>query len=248
VVFLGRGSNLLVREGLLPLVVVSLDLKTDFSVREEGKGGILRAGADAPLAALLARAASLGFSGLEGLTGIPGSVGGALVMNAGSYGSSMSGTVRSARIFTRDRGLREVEAEGFAFAYRECRLKGNGSDGDFLVAEVALELLREKPGRIRERMEEIFRQKQAGQPMSARSAGCVFKNPHPDHPAGRLLEEAGLRGKECGGMRFSPVHANFLENTGQGSFLQAEELIAMARAAVEERSGFFLELEVRVWP
>jgi UDP-N-acetylmuramate dehydrogenase len=160
----------------------------------------------------------------------------------------MAGAVRSARIFSRELGLREVEAEGFAFAYRSCRLKGNDSGGDFLVTEVALDLVREKPGRIRERMDAVFRQKQAGQPMSARSAGCVFKNPHPEHPAGRLLEEAGLRGKQCGGMRFSPVHANFLENAGQESFSQAEELIALAREAVERRSGFFLELEVRVWP
>jgi UDP-N-acetylmuramate dehydrogenase len=250
VVFLGRGSNLLVREGSLPLVVASLDLKGDLSVRERGGRGILRAGADLPLAVLLARAASLGFSGLEPLAGIPGSVGGALAMNAGSYGTCLADVLRSARIFTPGGGLREVGAEAFAFAYRGCLLKEEGRDpaADFLVTEIEVELVRDSPESIRERMDGIFRRKRAEQPLDGRSAGCVFKNPHPDHPAGRLLEEAGLRGRRCGGMVFSPLHANFLVNTGQGSFAQAEELIAAAREAVKRQSGFSLELEVRVWP
>ncbi|MDR2076924.1 MAG: UDP-N-acetylmuramate dehydrogenase [Desulfovibrio sp.] len=250
VVFLGRGSNLLVREGTLPLVVVSLDLGLGLSVRREGGRGILRAGADMPLAALLARAASLGFSGLEALAGIPGSLGGALAMNAGSFGTCLADVLRSALIFTREGGLREAEAGDFVFAYRGCRLReeGSGPAADFLVTEVCLELVRKDPARIRERMAEVFRQKQAGQPIAARSAGCVFKNPRPERPAGRLLEEAGLRGRRCGGMRFSPLHANFLENTGEGSCAQALELIALAREAVERQSGFSLELEVRLWP
>jgi UDP-N-acetylmuramate dehydrogenase len=249
-VFLGRGSNLLVSDEDLPLVVLSLDLKKDPSIREEGAGGILSAGADTPLASVLALAASRGFSGLEALAGIPGSLGGALVMNAGSYGTCMADLTRSARIFTRSGDLREVRGQDFAFAYRSCRLRENGpgSGEDFLVTEVALELVRDDPGRIRGRMAGFLRRKRAGQPVAARSAGCVFKNPHPEHPAGRLLEEAGLRGRQCGGMSFSPLHANFLVNAGQGTFAQAMELIAAAREAVERRSGFSLELEVRIWP
>ncbi|MDR1360318.1 MAG: UDP-N-acetylmuramate dehydrogenase [Deltaproteobacteria bacterium] len=250
VVFLGRGSNLLVREGVLPLVLLSLDLRQDLTIRENGAGGSIRAGADTPLAAVLAAAAAHGFSGLEALAGIPGSLGGALVMNAGSYGTCMADVTQSAWIFTRDQGLREVPAEDLAFAYRECRLKEKGRAAleDFLVTEVTVRLLRDDPARIRERMAGFFSRKRSGQPVAARSAGCVFKNPHPEHPAGRLLEEAGLRGRQRGGMSFSPLHANFLINDGQGAFDQAMELIAEAQEAVRRRSGFSLELEVRVWP
>ncbi|MDR2162270.1 MAG: UDP-N-acetylmuramate dehydrogenase [Desulfovibrio sp.] len=245
VVFLGRGSNLLVREGELPLVVVSLALDTLFPLREEGERVILRAGANAPLAGLLDHAASLGLSGLEGLTGIPGSLGGALVMNAGSFGVSMAEVVCGAGIWTRERGLWRAEKADLAFAYRLCRLARGGAE--FLAVEVALELSRDEPARVKERMAAIFKRKRAEQPITARSAGCVFRNPHPEHPAGRLLEEAGLRGRRHGAMRFSPVHANFLINEGQGTFVQARELISMAREAVKRRSGFDLELEAKIW-
>ena len=97
-------------------------------------------------------------------------------------------------------------------------------------------------------MAETIAKKRAGQPITARSAGCVFKNPSPEQPAGRLLEEAGMRGKGLGGMRFSEVHANFLVNEGKGTFAEAEALIGMAQAAVLKHSGLSLELEVRIWP
>ncbi len=97
-------------------------------------------------------------------------------------------------------------------------------------------------------MARVYRQKKSTQPVTAWSAGCVFKNPHAGHPAGRLLQDAGMRGRRLGGMAFSAIHANFLVNEGKGTFEQAMELISMARDNVRASSGFSLELEVRLWP
>ena len=97
-------------------------------------------------------------------------------------------------------------------------------------------------------MRDVYAKKQQSQPVTAWSAGCVFKNPAPDAPAGRLLDEVGLRGFRLGGMAFSAMHANFLINEGNGTFAQAMELIDMAREKVSQRFGHALEMEVRLWP
>ena len=243
---LGRGSNLLVKEEPLPLVLVTLRTGRRPYLMMQDDRVLLRVSADLSLPALLSRAAALGLSGLEGLSGIPGSVGGAVAMNAGSYGVSMADVLRGAEVFSPALGLVELTAEDFEFAYRSCRLRQ--TDEWFLIAAVTLELQRDEPDHIKRRMAETIAKKRAGQPIAARSAGCVFKNPSPEHPAGRLLEEAGMRGKGIGGMRFSEVHANFLVNEGKGSFAEAEALIAMAKVAVLKHSGISLELEVRIWP
>lgn len=249
IVILGRGSNLLVKEGKLPLVLVCLETNRQPYVMMQKGSVLLRVNADIPLSALLGRAAALGFSGLEGLSGIPGNAGGAMAMNAGSYGVSMADVVRSAEVFTPGLGLVELDAEQFLFSYRFCDLRKKVSW--FLIAGMTLELGRDEPPVIKARMAETMSRKKATQPISARSAGCVFKNPE-GHSAGKLLDEAGMRGKGLDskgkGMRFSQVHANFLVNEGQGTFEQAEALIAEAKAAVSKRFGISLELEVRIWP
>ena len=243
---LGKGSNLLVTEKPLPLVLVTLDTDRRPYVMMDSDRVLLRVNADLPLPVLLGKAAKLGLSGLEGLSGIPGSVGGALAMNAGSYGVCMADVTRSAKIFSPQTGIAELAAEEFTFAYRHSSPRAQVDW--FIAVGVTVELTRDEPDAIRRRMAETLAKKRAGQPITAKSAGCVFKNPHPEHPAGRLLEEAGMRGKGLGGLRFSPVHANFLVNEGGGRFAEAEELIAKAQEAVKKHSGYSLELEVRIWP
>ena len=139
----------------------------------------------------------------------------------------------------------ERKAEAFTFAYRKCELPDHPDW--FLVCAVTLELAKGDRDAIRGRMRDFYSRKQQSQPVAAWSAGCVFKNPAADAPAGRLLEEAGLRGARLGGMVFSPMHANFLVNEGDGTFEQAWELIETAREKVRGRSGYDLELEVRLW-
>jgi UDP-N-acetylmuramate dehydrogenase len=167
-------------------------------------------------------------------------------MNAGSYGVSIGERVHSVEIFSPLLGLRELPATDFTFSYRSCRLRDH--EGWYLITGVTLAMTKGERALIRERMREVYAKKRAGQPVTARSAGCVFKNPAPQDPAGRLLEQAGLKGMSRGGMRFSTVHANFLVNEGVGSSEQALELIELAKDRVYQESGHRLETEVRLWP
>lgn len=247
VALFGEGTNIIAAEGDLPLVLVAQE--PDFGLRieeEREKSVIVRVEAGLRLPALLSRTATMGLSGLEGLAGIPGSVGGATAMNAGSYGVTFGELTRSLRIFTPGLGLVELPATDMVFAYRSCTLKERPEP--FLVHEVCLELRKSSRQAVRESMRAVYMKKQATQPVTARSAGCVFKNPAPDAPAGRLLEEAGLKGLSVGGMRFSPLHANFLVNEGNGRHAEALELISLAQERVLDHSGHSLELEVRLWP
>ena len=244
---LGAGTNIIAMDEELPLILVTKASFHETSVIGEESGrALLKADAALKLPALLAKAASLGLTGLEGLSGIPGSVGGAVSMNAGSYGVSIGDHVHSVEVFSPLLGLVERPAEDFDFAYRSCRLRGH--EGWFLVCAVTLYLNRGERGAIRERMREVLTKKQAAQPVGAWSAGCVFKNPAPDAPAGRLMEEAGLKGLGMGGMRFSTVHANFLVNEGGGASEQAMSLIELARERVLQETGHMLQTEVRLWP
>ena len=244
---LGAGTNIVADDEALPLLLVTRQpFYTTEVLREERYGILVRCDAALRLPALLATAAGLGLSGLEGLTGIPGSVGGAVAMNAGSYGVSIGERVHSVTVFSPLLGLIERPADAFDFSYRSCRLRGH--EGWFLVCAATFALTRDGRGPVRARMRDVYLKKRAGQPVTAKSAGCVFKNPAPDVPAGRLLDEAGLKGLRLGGMRFSPLHANFLVNEGEGAFDQAMELIELARERVFAHSGYRLETEVHIWP
>ncbi|MCL1939085.1 MAG: UDP-N-acetylmuramate dehydrogenase [Desulfovibrionaceae bacterium] len=243
----GAGTNIIARDEALPLLLVTRTPVYETCVTGEKEGRVLlKADAALKLPALLAKAASLGLGGLEGLTGIPGSVGGAVAMNAGSYGVSFGDLVHSVEVFSPVLGLRELAATDVTFSYRSCRLHNH--EGWFLITGVTLAMSKSERNVIRERMREVYAGKRAGQPVTARSAGCVFKNPAPQEPAGRLLEQAGLKGMSRGGMRFSTVHANFLVNEGTGSSEQALELIELAKDRVYQKSGHRLETEVRLWP
>lgn len=244
---LGEGSNIIAKDGELPIVIVTkAQVHAPHVTGEDEQYVYLRADAGMRLPALLAAASSLGLTGLEGLTGIPGSVGGAFAMNAGSYGTSFGERTHSVEIFSPHTGFAEKMATDFDFAYRSCALRGHG--GWFLAASVTLALGRGDKGAIRAAMRDNYGKKQSTQPVTAKSAGCVFKNPAQGVSAGKLLDEAGLKGMSLGGMRFSPMHANFLINEGGGTYAAAEELLHTAREKVRQHSGHELELEVRIWP
>lgn len=244
---MGEGSNILARDGKLPLLLLSLaPVESPQIVEDLGDSVLLRAPAGMRLPALLPHTARLGLAGLEGLCGIPGNVGGAVAMNAGSFGVEMGSLVHSVQLFSPLWGLTERDGSAFSFGYRKCELLGH--DEWFLICSVTLKLPKGDKEAIRARMRDVYAKKQQSQPVTAWSAGCVFKNPAPDAPAGRLLDEVGLRGFRLGGMAFSAMHANFLINEGNGTFAQAMELIDMAREKVSQRFGHALEMEVRLWP
>ncbi len=248
---LGRGSNILASDGELPVTIVSLSWPGQVKIlRDEAERVLIRADATMPLPHLLLWLATNGLSGLEGLTGIPGAVGGAVAMNAGSFGCVMGECLQRVRVFTQTRGLTWLEPGEFKTDYRKFRVvdKALNGSGLFIISQVELELVKDTRDSIKARMRQHKNTKRATQPIEAHSAGCVFKNPAPDKPAGMLLDKAGFKGKRVGDMAFSEKHANFLINLGQGTSQQAMELIEMAKSTVAAEFGLELEQEVKVCP
>ncbi|WP_462263654.1 UDP-N-acetylmuramate dehydrogenase, partial [Desulfovibrio piger] len=205
----------------------------------------VRAGAGVPLPRLLGFCARRGLGGLEGLVGIPGSVGGAVAMNAGSYGCETCRNLLEIKAVV-DGRPRVFPAAELQYGYRT--LLVDGKKNGFLVLEATFDLTKTDRDGSSKLMHRNICEKKSKQPVTAWSAGCVFKNPAPDKPAGILLDRAGFRGRRLGGMAFSTMHANFLINEGNGSASAAFELIESARQGVLEQFGITLETEVRIVP
>ena len=247
---LGRGSNILAHEGVLPLCLVRQRFMTAPDIVGEDNSKVLvKVGAAYSLQRLVMFAARRGLSGLEGLAGIPGEVGGSVAMNAGAMGSELALRLHRLEYFSPQSGLLLAGPDEFSCAYRHFSLYAEKSW--WLACHAVLALDKGSPAESMRRVKELLQRKAATQPLQAHSAGCVFKNP-PDsgegpQPAGLLLDKAGLKGKALGGMAFSTRHANFLINTGNGTADQALELISAAREAVAQRFGVALELEIKEW-
>lgn len=242
--FLGAGTNILAAEGDLPVILVRYAVADEPEiVADDGRTVYVRAGAAVPLPRLLRFCAARGLSGLEGLVGIPGSVGGAVAMNAGSFGCEVGPHLASVRYLDGSH-IRDAAGERLSFGYRHMRMPGGVAD--YLVLSGTFSLTRKAKDDISLLMRHNFFEKKSKQPVTAWSAGCVYKNPAPDRSAGKLLDAAGFRGKSLGGMMFSPLHANFLVNTGKGSAAAAFDLMRMAEEEVKRRFAITLEPEVRI--
>lgn len=241
---LGAGSNLLAEDGALPVVLVRPHFEECLSLREEDGLPLVRVGAGVRLPRLLARCAHWGLSGLEGLSGIPGTVGGAVAMNAGSFGCETGTHLHAVRIYSPATGIVDVDSSFLKFAYRSMQILGLTTW--FFVLHATFALTHSPMNGITKVMRHNFFKKKSTQPVTAWSAGCIFKNPNPAQPAGMLLEQAGFKGKSLGGMAFSKLHANFLLNEGTGSAAAALELMAQAQEAVRAQHGVELEREVKV--
>ena len=248
---LGRGSNILALDEDLPLALVSVDFGSGPAVIEDrGDEKLVSVGANQPLPGFLAWCAQNGLAGLEGLVGIPGSVGGAVAMNAGSYGCETGDRLSAVRVFSPEKGLEWLPRSEISLIYRHfapCP-EGVKSPDWFVITEARFLLPCGETAAIKAAMRENLRKKAATQPISAASAGCVFKNPAPGVSAGKLLDEAGFKGKRYGDMMFSDLHANFLINAGNGSSVQAMELLSEAIHDVHDKFGYQLEYEVKVLP
>lgn len=245
---LGRGSNLLARDGDLPLVLVKYAGEDVLeSTPLPGNNWRIRVSSTVPLPRLVAFGTSRGCAALAGLAGIPGNAGGAMAMNAGSYGVEFARLVRSCTVFCPNAGLVRLAAEtGFTPGYRHTHFHLDSPW--LLILEVELELTGGERDVALRLVGERIHHKAATQPVRAHSAGCVFKNPDPavtDQSAGKLLDAAGFRGKPHGGVSFSSMHANFLVNNGSGTATQAFELLDMAQTEVARQFGVVLEREVQ---
>jgi UDP-N-acetylenolpyruvoylglucosamine reductase len=234
---LGRGSNLLVKDGGFRGVVICL-AHAHFS-RIEVAGERMNCGAGAKLKAVAVEARRNGLSRLEFLEGIPGSVGGALRMNAGAMGCAMLDAVESVRLMGFDGTVHERSAQELAAVYRSCPA---------LKTHIALAaVLRGQSGShetIEQLMNEYSRKRWKSQP-AAPSAGCIFKNPA-SIPAGRLIDELGLKGTRVGGAVVAAEHGNFIVNTGMATARDILDLIEIIQQRVRAERGIELETEVEI--
>jgi UDP-N-acetylmuramate dehydrogenase len=243
VCFVGLGSNLLVRDGGYRGTVV-LTHSPRAAMRVEDELIYAEAGVACPKVARLA--ATRGFEGAEFLAGVPGTVGGALAMNAGCYGSETWDVVAKVLTVSRAGKLSERKPTEFEVGYRRVELRGSrlGEDEWFLAAWFRFRRGEEK--RARARIKELLAKRIAEQPLELPNAGSVFRNPPGDHAA-RLIEACGLKGHEIGGARISEKHANFIVNPkGKARASDIETLIEHVRDAVKQRFGVDLVPEVRI--
>jgi len=233
---LGGGSNLVVAdEGLDELVVNTREAQAVLV----GDDGVVSAEAGANMIRTVVRCCRAGWRGLESAVGIPGSVGGAAVMNAGAYGFSISDVLREIVVYD-ESGERSEPPEGWRFHYR-----GSSIPEGSAVASVRAAL---RPGDAQElsrEIRELQKQRVRSQP-GGRNAGCVFKNP-PGGQAGRIIDELGLKGTRRGGAVISERHANFIVNDGEARAADVLELVDLVRDRVAREAGVELELEVKFW-
>jgi len=237
VFILGGGSNLLVRDGGLRGLVLNLygTLKELRAQAEE-----VTAGGGAKVTALVNFCARRGLAGLEPMAGVPGSVGGAVKGNAGAFGATISDHLAAVRLLEVTGEERVLSREALRFAYRQSSL----TEGE-VVLSATFGLRRADPAALQEKVARILEERKAKQPVEWRSAGSVFKNPPGDF-AGRLIEQAGLKGTRVGDAMISPKHGNFFLNLGRATARDVLALVALAQERVRERTGVSLELEVRV--
>ena len=234
---IGVGSNLLVRDGGIPGVVVRLS--SSFG-RIETQGTRVRAGAAALDGAVARAAADAGIAGLEFLRGVPGTIGGGLRMNAGCYGREVKDIFVEARAIDAKGNEIRLSHADMGFEYRKAR----GAGEDLIFVEAVFEGVADEPSRIRARMEELSAARENSQPIKSKTGGSTFKNP-PGHKAWQLVDEAGCRGLMIGGAQVSPKHTNFLINTGDASAANLEALGEEVRRRVKEKSGITLEWEIK---
>ncbi|HEY1847751.1 MAG TPA: UDP-N-acetylmuramate dehydrogenase [Opitutaceae bacterium] len=240
VLVLGRGSNLIIPDEGVDGVVISLAGKawSGFEVLSDGR---VRAGAGLRLKNLCGLAAAAGLAGFEFLEGIPGSVGGALRMNAGAMGGWMFDVVDEVRVMSMDGAVRVLPRTSMDVAYRHC-----GELVDAIALGAVLRPMAKSGSDQVGRQIDAYRQKRHESQPREPSAGCIFKNP-PGASAGRLIEESGLKGARVGGAEVSRVHANFVINTGGASSADVLELVRRVRAGVREAKGVELEPEVLLY-
>lgn len=235
---LGNGSNLLAGDKGYKGVVISLEKGWSFCCREEGN--CLRAGGGALLGRTARMALAEGLTGMEFAAGIPGTLGGALVMNAGAYGSEMKDILTEARVMTQEGEILVLTGEELALGYRSSCIPARG----YVVLEALLQL---KPGDaadIQSRMDDLSARRREKQPLEYPSAGSTFKRPE-GHFAGKLIEDAGLRGYQIGGAQVSEKHCGFVINRGGATAADVLALCSYVSGQVRQRFGVELEMEIK---
>ena len=235
---IGNGSNLLVRDkGIRGAVIQVYNRMAEITV----DGEIIEAQGGALLSAVAAKAADASLTGLEFASGIPGSIGSAVVMNAGAYGGEMKDVLLSVDVLTKELEVKTILAEELELGYRHSIVPEAG----YIVLGAKLKLKKGKDAAIRSRMAELAEQRREKQPLQYPSAGSTFKRPE-GYFAGKLVQDAGLKGKTIGGAQVSEKHSGFLINIGGATAQDILDLIAFCQKEVKDQFGVTLETEVKI--
>ena len=239
---LGGGANVLISDkGVRGLVVVNDVSEVTFGEWHDGRNVSATGGMG--LTVLARKCQSRGLAGLEWAASVPGTIGGAVVNNAGAHGSDIRANLREAVILEAGHGIHIMPLEELTYGYRSSALKAR-VDRRFLVLLAQFALPQDDPAAIMDRIEHNVAYRKQTQPPGA-SLGSIFKNPAGNH-AGRLIEEAGLKGYSIGGAQVSPIHANFFINTGEATATDYYALIRYVQEKVRKQSHIELEMEVEV--
>jgi UDP-N-acetylmuramate dehydrogenase len=233
---LGLGSNVLVRDGGFPGLVIKLGKGLDALAVERD---VWRAGAGLPTPLLARRTAEAGWRGVQRLIGVPGTVGGGVFMNAGCHGQEFAAVLQSATVLTPAGDVALRPRAAVAFGYRRSGLDGH------VVLRCALRLEEDEPARVKADYQLYLKKRREGTPFDQPCCGSVFANPQ-GTTAGRLIDRCGLRGRRIGNAQISEMHANYIVNLGGASAEDVLRLIDLARTAVFREHGVELALEVKV--
>lgn len=235
---LGNGSNLLVSDKGCEGVVIAMEGIS----HARAEGNVIRVGAGMLLSKVARLALEHSLTGMEFAAGIPGSAGGALVMNAGAYGSEVKDVLKEARVMTMEGETLVLDAGELELGYRASCIPSKG----YIVLEAVFGLASDDRDAIERRMKELSARRRERQPLEFPSAGSTFKRPQ-GHFAGKLIEEAGLRGFKIGGAQVSEKHCGFVINSGSATASDVMALCSHVRQAVRETSGVELEMEIKRW-
>lgn len=235
--FVGSGSNLLVADEGIDGLVITLGK----SFRKlEISGNKIYAESGVMLGHLVKESMKQHLSGLESMIGVPGTLGGALIMNAGAFGGEISNCLINVKVMTLSGNIKQYDAGDIDFSYRHSTFKENE-----IIISANFELKEEPSEMISKNRNIASKGRKINQPLRFRSAGSVFKNPKPDLAAGYLIDKAGLKGTHCGEAEISTHHANFFINHGQAKAGDIINLIRIARKKVQEKFDITLDLEIK---
>ena len=237
-IVIGGGTNILVRDNGIEGAVIFTSKMNNIALNAERATLNIEAGCS--LQKVINMCVENGFGGMEGLAGIPGSIGGAIAGNAGSFGFEIKDVIKSVNLLMPDVGIKELSVSDMNFQYRSAKIPP-----DSIILSAVLSLKKDEPVEVRKRIDEFIKEKKSKQPVSKASAGCVFKNPK-DIAAGRLIDEAGCKGMRAGDIEVSAMHANFFINNGKGTADDFLKLMDTVSSKVKEKFGIILEPEIRI--
>jgi UDP-N-acetylmuramate dehydrogenase len=238
-VVLGLGSNVLVKDGGFPGVVIRMGPPGKGLDRFEMKGATAIVGAGMPTPLLARRTADAGFAGVERFIGIPGSVGGGIYMNAGCHGAEFAEVVTEVTVMDPRGKVKQLSRKQISFKYRSSNIEG-------IVLEAKLVLGEESPAKLKELQGKLLRWRKVGTPFDQPCCGSTFTNPSGTKTAGMLIDECGLKGYTVGGAQVSTLHANYIINKGTATASDVLKVIEHIRKTVAKKTGVTLELECKV--